>query len=73
MGGFSDSKHVTVELIRIDCLPAHVTILGRGAGSSIAIAARRAVERALKDIKLRRRRPHKFQAIFTVGEGQETP
>lgn len=59
----SKTKHKTVTLVAYDfnCLPGHVRIEGRGTGSSLRIAAVRAMDAIFSDERVKRRQVGDFR------------
>jgi hypothetical protein len=49
-------KEITLLAHGFDCLPGHVTLTGRGRGSSLRVAAMRAMENLFKSPELKRKR-----------------
>jgi hypothetical protein len=62
-------KIVTVVGHQFNCLPAHVQITGKGTGSSIRVAAMRAIESMICDRQLRHLSIGSFKMTASVAHG----
>lgn len=60
------SKSVQVIGHAFDCLPGHITIAGRGSGSSLRVAVREAISKMLADPRLRRKHVNDFKMSVVV-------
>lgn len=58
----------TVQVVghAFDCLPGHVTISGRGSGSSVRVAVKKAIERMFEDDRLYRKQIGDFKMTAVV-------
>jgi hypothetical protein len=59
-------KTVTIVGHTFDCLPGHLQITARGEGSSVRIAAQRAIKNLLKHDSIRRRRVNSFKLSVVI-------
>jgi hypothetical protein len=69
-------KIAAVEGREFCCLPGHVTLRGRGIGSSLRVAVVRAVQNMLSDRQLRRKHVvggFKLSVVVTDNNGARTP
>jgi len=65
-------KIVSATAHQFNSLPGHITIAGRGTGTSVAIAAGRALDAIFGDARLYHKRIETFKVTFAVTEGVDS-
>jgi hypothetical protein len=64
-------KQVMVIAHSFDCLAGHVSITGRGEGTSVRIALGRAVDAVFDDLRLKHKRISSCRLTVTVAQGND--